>query len=80
MKNIKKIVSLYNLIHNRRSITTKTIKQVCNISDRTLYRYLIAFSEANIPIFFDYEIKAYRLNQECKLNLSYSSGVLTSIS
>lgn len=67
--NIQKIITMYNIILNRKSFTLKTITDLCDIPKRTVYRYLNQFSEANIPIYFDYNIKAYRLNWEFKQNL-----------
>ena len=39
----------------------ETIKKTCNIPERTAYRYLNTISEANIPVYFDRRLRAYRL-------------------
>jgi predicted DNA-binding transcriptional regulator YafY len=70
---------LINLLNTRRSITLKTIKETCNIPERTAYRYLNTISEANVPIYFDKSIQAYRLNATTGLSIndvSFGEGVL----
>ncbi|HUV31875.1 MAG TPA: HTH domain-containing protein [Acidobacteriota bacterium] len=64
-----KILQLINLLHHRRSVTVKTIKEVCGVSDRTAYRYLNAISETNIPVYFDKAERAYRLSRPDVLHI-----------
>lgn len=44
----------------------KTIVDTCGIPERTAYRYLKTLSEANIPVYFDKSVKAYRLDSFTK--------------
>jgi predicted DNA-binding transcriptional regulator YafY len=57
----------------------KSIKETCNIPERTAYRYLNTISEANVPIYFDKSIQAYRLNAGSGIpinDVSFGEGVL----
>jgi len=75
-----RIIQLINLLNTRRDVTVKTIKETCNIPERTAYRYLNTISEANIPIYFDRNAQAYRLNTETNLainDISFGESVLT---
>ena len=45
-------------------MTLKTIMDVCAISERSAYRYLNYISEANVPVHFDKDLHAYRLNDD----------------
>lgn len=80
MSKTFRIIQLINLLNTRRGVTVKTIKQACNIPERTAYRYLNTISEANIPIYFDKNAQAYRLNTETNLainDISFGESVLT---
>ena len=68
MKSFQKKILLYNLFHNRRVITINTIKNVCNVSERTAYRYINQLSEINIPIYYDKELGGYCLNRDAEIN------------
>lgn len=78
MKPIEKQILLYHLLHSRKYVTIDTIKKVCNISQRTAYRYLKILSEINIPIIFDKSSRGYYLNQKTQRNdcFNIDSGVL----
>ena len=68
MKSFQKKILLYNLFHNRRVITIDTIKNVCNVSERTAYRYINQLSEINVPIYYDKELGGYCLNRDTEIN------------
>jgi predicted DNA-binding transcriptional regulator YafY len=79
MNKTLRIIQLINLLNTRRSVTVKTIREVCSIPERTAYRYLNTISEANIPVYFDKSIQAYRLNTDVNLainDLSFGESVL----
>ena len=61
MSAIERILSLISLLNHRPYVTMETIKKTCNIPERTAYRYLNTISEANIPLFYDRTLRAYRL-------------------
>jgi len=62
MSKFNKIILLINLLFHRHSVTMETIKKVCKIPERTAYRYLNTISRANIPVYFDKNARAYRIN------------------
>lgn len=66
MAKLFRLVQLINLLCTRRSTTMKTIVETCGIPERTAYRYLKTLSEANIPVYFDKSIGAYRLDSFAK--------------
>ena len=82
MSKTFRIIQLINLLNTRRSVTVKTIKEACHIPERTAYRYLNTISEANIPIYFDKNAQAYRLNTDTNLaidDISFGESVLVLI-
>ncbi|MCB2229601.1 hypothetical protein KQH82_02720 [bacterium] len=79
MKKLDKILMLLNLFYTRKRVTMDTILRVCDIPERTAYRYLNTLSEANIPIYFDKDSRAYRLNTDDSVevdNLNMNEQVL----
>lgn len=63
MGKLTKVLLLINLLNHRHHVTLETITKTLKIPDRTAYRYLNEISEANIPVYFDKELRAYRLTQ-----------------
>lgn len=64
MGKLKRVLRLINLLTHRQQVTLETIKSACGIPERTAYRYLRDISEANFPIFFDRDSRAYRLDRQ----------------
>jgi hypothetical protein len=56
-----KLLQLVNLLYHRNCVTSETIQRVCDIPERTVYRYLNSLSESNIPVYFDKEAGGYKL-------------------
>jgi hypothetical protein len=66
MEMPSKILNLINLLYHRKQVRMETITEVCGISERTAYRYLDIISAANIPVYYDRNLKAYCINKaEC---------------
>ena len=61
MTKIENILILTNLLCNRQSVSVKTIMDRCKICKRTVYRYIQTLSEADIPVYFDKNLRGYRL-------------------
>lgn len=61
MPKISRILRLLSLLSRRDSVTLDDIKDVCGIPERTAYRYLNTLSEAGVPLYFDRDMRAYRL-------------------
>ncbi|SYZ71898.1 hypothetical protein TRIP_C20013 [Candidatus Zixiibacteriota bacterium] len=61
MEKLSKLLLLINLLHNREIVTVAEIKQLCHISERSVYRYVNAISAAHFPVFYDHRLAGYRL-------------------
>ncbi len=61
MDKLSKILRLVILLQSRRQVSAATIRRVCRIHTRTMYRYINTISEAEIPVFYDRSTKSYRL-------------------
>lgn len=62
MNKTEKLVLLINLLHHRKYTTFETIRKICGISARTVYRYINSISRANIPVQYDKTLRAYRVD------------------
>ncbi|UCG62950.1 MAG: HTH domain-containing protein [Candidatus Zixiibacteriota bacterium] len=63
MGKLNRVLRLINLLTHRQQVTLETIKKTCGIPERTAYRYLKDISEANFPVYFDRNSRAYRLDR-----------------
>ena len=61
MTKLERLLLLVNLLYHRTCVSLKTISEVCDISQRTAFRYIQTISAANIPIYYDKYLKGYRL-------------------
>lgn len=86
MSKYDRLLHILNLLRARQGLKTSDLAKECEVSERTIYRDVIALSSANIPIYFD---KGYRLLSDAflpslnftledylVLKLSLSSSVL----
>lgn len=64
LKNVKKILLLLNLFQTRDVVTRQEAQRICDIKERSLYRYVSALSEIDIPVYYDYKMKGYRLSEK----------------
>ena len=53
MSKTDRLLFILNLIRSRRNLKAKDLANECGVSERTIYRDLIAISSANIPIYFE---------------------------
>ncbi len=67
MIRYERLITLLTLLYNRNVVTKEQICQVCNVSERTAYRYINKLSMSNIPIYFDRAVGGYRLNTPSKV-------------
>jgi len=63
MGKLNRVLRLINLLTHRQQVTLETIKKTCGIPERTAYRYLKDISEANFPVYFDRNSRAYRMDR-----------------
>ncbi|MBD3401540.1 hypothetical protein GF420_01490 [candidate division GN15 bacterium] len=69
MSKLDKLFLLINLLYSRRTVSLKTIQQVCQVPERTAYRYINTISEANIPVYYDRHSRTYQLNNRQELDI-----------
>ncbi|MFQ6003603.1 MAG: helix-turn-helix transcriptional regulator, partial [Candidatus Zixiibacteriota bacterium] len=86
MSKYDRLLHILNLLRARHGLKASDLAKECEVSERTIYRDIIALSSANVPIYFD---KGYRLLSDAflpplnftledylVLKLSLSSSVL----
>jgi predicted DNA-binding transcriptional regulator YafY len=69
MAKYKNILHILNLLCNRMYVPVKTMTSVCDVSKRTIYRYIQEISEANLPVYYDTKLGGYRLLQKENLHI-----------
>ena len=87
MSKYDRLLHMLNLLRARQGLKTSDLARECEVSERTIYRDIIALSSANIPIYFDngYRLLSdaflpplnFTLEDYLVLKLSLSSSVLT---
>ncbi|MCK4225051.1 MAG: HTH domain-containing protein [candidate division Zixibacteria bacterium] len=58
MSKYDRLLYVLNLLRGRPGLSASQLARECEVSERTIYRYITSLSSANIPIYFD---KGYRL-------------------
>ncbi|MCJ7509107.1 MAG: YafY family transcriptional regulator [candidate division Zixibacteria bacterium] len=53
MSKYDRLIHVLNLLRSRKSLRTADIAKECEVSERTVYRDILALSSANVPIYFD---------------------------
>jgi proteasome accessory factor B len=53
MAKYDRLLFLLNLLRSRRNLNAAAIARECEVTERTIYRDIIALSEAHIPIYYD---------------------------
>lgn len=66
-----RLITLLTLLHNRTYVTREQISKVCDVSERTVYRYINKLSMSNIPIYYDRAVGGYRLNSPSNIAANY---------
>ena len=83
MNKTRRLIQLINLLNTRHRVTLEGIKKACGIPERTAYRYLNTISEADVPVYFDKDAGAYRLNSRSGAlinDVSFGEAVLVLLS
>ena len=60
MTALEKLFLLVNMLYTRRSVSVGTIMHDCSVSRRTVFRYIRTLSEANVPVYYDKDVRGYR--------------------
>ena len=53
MSKYDRLIHVLNLLRSRKSLRTADIAKECEVSERTVYRDILALSSANVPLYFD---------------------------
>ena len=53
MAKYDRLLFILNLLRSRRNLNAARIADECEVTERTIYRDIVALSEANIPIYYD---------------------------
>jgi predicted DNA-binding transcriptional regulator YafY len=53
-----RLLLILNLLRSRRNLKASDLADECEVSERTIYRYIQVLTEAGVPIYFD---RGYRL-------------------
>lgn len=53
MAKYDRLLFLLNLLRTRRNLNANMLAKECDVTERTIYRDIVALSEANIPIYYD---------------------------
>ncbi len=61
MTKLKNIIKLLRLLQEKKTVSLRTIMEVCNISERTVYRYIKNLNDANVPVYYDSRRGGYRI-------------------
>ncbi len=70
MSKYDRLLFILNLLRSRRNMNAAKIAEECGVTERTIYRDIIAISEANIPIYYDNGYKYASDNFLPPLNIS----------
>lgn len=63
MNKATNLMTILTMLHARQVVTRKQMEQACNITARTVLRYLRDLSEANVPVHYDRKAGGYRLSR-----------------
>ncbi|MDZ4722371.1 MAG: YafY family protein [candidate division Zixibacteria bacterium] len=53
MSKYDRLLFILNLLRSRRNLNAASLAKECDVTERSIYRDLIALSEANVPIYYD---------------------------
>jgi len=71
MAKYDRLLYILNLLRTRRNMNAAKIAEECGVNERSIYRDMIALSEANIPIYYDNGYKLATDNFLPPLNFSF---------
>jgi|GEM_PF-5283107 predicted DNA-binding transcriptional regulator YafY len=67
---IKELINLMMLLHTRISLSIADIAGKFDISERTAFRHIERLSQAGLPVYYDRQLKGYRLLRSMLVRLS----------
>jgi predicted DNA-binding transcriptional regulator YafY len=64
MPKYDRLLYILNLLRSRRNLNAAALAEECGVTERSIYRDILALSQANIPIYYD---RGYKLASDCFL-------------
>ncbi len=64
MPKYDRLLYILNLLRSRRNLNAASLARECGVTERSIYRDILALSQANIPIYYD---RGYKLASDCFL-------------
>lgn len=71
MAKYDRLLYILNLLRARRNLNAASLAEECGVTERSIYRDIVALSEANIPIYYDNGYKLASDNFLPPLNFDY---------
>ncbi len=71
MTKYDRLLYILNLLRSRRNLNAGRLAEECGVTERSIYRDILALSEANIPIYYDNGYKLASDNFLPPLNFDY---------
>ncbi len=71
MAKYDRLLFILNLLRSRRNLNAGRLAEQCGVTERSIYRDIVALSEANIPIYYDNGYKLASDNFLPPLNFDY---------
>ncbi len=71
MAKYDRLLYILNLLRARRNLNAAALAEECGVTERSIYRDIVALSEANIPIYYDNGYKLASDNFLPPLNFDY---------
>jgi predicted DNA-binding transcriptional regulator YafY len=71
MAKYDRLLFILNLLRSRRNLNAERLADECGVTERSIYRDIVALSEANIPIYYDNGYKLASDNFLPPLNFDY---------
>jgi predicted DNA-binding transcriptional regulator YafY len=66
MSKLKNIIKLLRLLQEKKIVSLESIMEACNVSERTVYRYIKNLHDANVPIYYDRRKGGYMIKDNEK--------------
>lgn len=64
MNKYDRLFHIINLLRSRKNLNAAALAKECGVTERSIYRDIIALSESNVPIYYD---NGYKLASDCFL-------------
>jgi predicted DNA-binding transcriptional regulator YafY len=71
MTKYDRLLYILNLLRSRRNLNARKLAEECEVTERSIYRDIVALSEANVPIYYDNGYKLASGNFLPPLNFSF---------